>query len=180
MMAPICGVGAAAVLVCALIRGLESTVRGLVCWTFSSLAAVLALAVYFSSYSFAPDVPAILFAVGGTGVMAVIIMLIELFAPSKRFQKHRTDEYDVSRSESALNLVMVIMTSVFGAAVIAGEYMGGAALSGICLVPAAAMSLRQLSYYLHLARLESVMADTDEKKRARLMKTLDDNTSRKL
>lgn len=180
MITVICGVGAAAVLICALIRGLDGTVKGLAGWTFSSLAAALSMAVYFSQNRFAPDYSALLFALGGVGAMAVMIMLIELFAPSRRFRRHGQEEYDVSRSEAALNLVMIIVTAVLAAAAAAGEHFDMLPLSGICLVPAGAISLRQLSYYLHLAKRESMLADTDERKRARLIRGLGENGGRRL
>ncbi len=180
MITVICGMGAVAVLVCALIRGLDSTVRGLVSWTFSSLAAVLSMAVYFSQNRFTLDFPALLFALGGIGIMAVIIMLIEFFAPSGRFKKHAQEAFDVSRSEAALNLVMIIITAVLASAAAAGENADMLTLSGLCLIPAAAISIRQLSYHLHLAKRESLQADSDEKKRLRLMRGLGDSTGNKL
>ena len=180
MITVICGIGAIAVLLYALIKGLERIVRGLVCWTFSSLAAVLSMAVYFSQNRFSPDFPAIFYALGGVGIMAVIIMLIEFFAPSKRFRKQEQTDYDVKRSEAALDLVMIIITAVLGASTCAGEYADMLQLSGLCLIPAAAISIRQLSFYLHLAKLESSLSDTDDRKRTSLMKTLSDNTGRKL
>lgn len=165
--------GTLAELVCVLIRPLSGNGRGLVCWTIASLCTVLASVVFFAgSGRLVPDLELMAPAAAGLGAVTAIILLIELCAPSKRFHRVKT-EYDSRIAEDCLNLVLAIVASVLAAAAVFFVLvMGREALCGICLIPAAAVSLRQLSYFLYRAKLDSAAEKDDSRRRESLIRSL--------
>lgn len=165
--------GAAAVLVTALIRGLSDTRRGLLCWTFSSIASVAAAVVYFSEAGdISPDFLTMRNAIFGTLIIALIIMIVELFAPSRRLRHREDAEYNKASAENALNIVLIVIvaSAAFGAAV--AEFGGREEFCVLGIVPAAALSLRQLSYFMYRGRLDSLSENADTEKRRLLIRSL--------
>lgn len=173
MIAAILAAGAVCILTAALIKDLRETTRGLVCWTLSMLASVISSVIFFASAgSFSPDLRTF-----GTGLMALgaviaVIFLIELFAPSKRLRRHGKGEYDDLEAERSLNVVFVIIVSALTAFVCAAELLRITYLIGLCLIPASAVSARQLSYFLYLARTETNREPTEKQRREEAVKRL--------
>lgn len=165
--------GAAAVLVTSLIRGLPPTRRGLLCWTFSSIASVAAAVVYFAGAGeLSPDFLTLRNALLGTLIIVMLILVVELFAPSRRF-RHRDDaEYNKASAENALNIVLIVIvaSAAFGAA--AAELFGSGEFCVLGLIPASALSIRQLSYFMYRGRLDSLRENADDEKRRELIRSL--------
>ncbi len=165
--------GAAAVLVAALIRGISSTRRGLLCWTFSSIASVAASVVYFAMAGrVSPDFVTLRNAVTGTLAIVLIILLVELFAPSRRFKMREDADYDKASAENALNVVFAVTVSAGAAAAVAAELFGASEFCVLGLLPAAALSLRQLSYFMYRGRIDSLSENKDEQRRLSVIKSL--------
>ncbi len=163
MIRLIIGAGAVGVLIASLVRTLSDNVRGLVCWTISSLALVISAVVYFSGVDGLSLNRQVLFnCAAAAAALTALILLIELFAPSRRLRSRDKAEYDSRAAEQSLNIVFVITAWVLAAAAAATELFGADTLTGICLVPAAAVSIRQLSYFLYRARTDT--ADKTEKR----------------
>ncbi len=148
--------GAVCMLITALIRTVPENTRGLVCWTVSSLTTAIALLYYFvMSDGFSIDVKVIPPAAAAFGAVLVLILIIEFFAPSKRFKKRDKAEYDADAAERSLNVVFAITAAVLCAVSAASDFFGEDSLLGLCLIPALAISVRQLSYCLYCSRISS-------------------------
>ncbi len=166
-------VGAAAVLVTALVRGLGSTRRALLCWTFSAIASVAASVVYFAGAgSIYPDFVTLRNALAGVLFIALIIMVTELFAPSHRLKQREDKDYDKISAENALNIVFTVIVSAGAAAAVVSEFIGATEFCVLGLVPAAALSLRQLSYFMYRGRLDSLSENKDVERRREVIKSL--------
>lgn len=173
MIAVILACGALAVVVTALVRGISDTYRGLVCWTFSAIASAAAAVVYFSqSGSFMPDLGSIITGLAGSGIIAVLVLLIELFAPSKRLRRKGGAEYDPRSTEAALNIVMIILTCAAVTAAACCERLSQVQFSVLGIIPAAAVSIRQLSCFMYRVKQDTLAADEASARRARLIKSL--------
>ncbi len=167
----LCGV--LAVLVTALIHPLSETYRGMICWTFAALSSVLAAAVYFSdAREFSPDFNGLAGAAAAFGLTAVSVLAIELFAPSKRLKNADKRDYNRAEAEKALNVVLAITAGAATAAGCTCGYLGATEFSIIGIVPLAAISIRQLSYFLYRVKLDLLSADEASVKRGKLLKTL--------
>ena len=165
--------GAAAVLVTALIRGLSDTRRGLLCWTFSSIASVSAAVVYFiGAGSIAADLFSLRNALFGTLIIVLLILIVEFFAPSRRLRQREDAEYNKASAENALNIVLavIVASAAFGAA--AAEFGGKEEFCVLGIIPAAALSIRQLSYFMYRGRLDSLSENADTEKRRLLIRSL--------
>ncbi len=148
--------GALCLLISSLIRSLAENTRGLVCWTISSLTAAMALLYYLVlSGSFDIDVKVIPPVAAAFGGVLALILRIELLAPPKRFKMRAKTEYDAAAAERSLNMVFAITAAVFCAAAAVSDFFGEESLLALCLIPALAISLRQLSYYLYRSRVSS-------------------------
>ncbi len=165
--------GAAAVLVTLLIRDAVPTRRGLLCWTFSSIASVAAAVVYFAGAgSIRPDMYTLRNAVFGALIIALIILVVELFAPSHRLRHREDTNYDKAAAEGALNIVLAVMTASMALAACAAELVGAYEFCVLGLVPAAALSIRQMSYYMYKGRLDSLTENKDNEKRRSIVRSL--------
>ncbi len=165
--------GAAAVLVTALIRGLTPTRRGLLCWTFSSIAAVAAAVVYFAGAgNITPDILSLRNAVFGVLMIALIIMLVELFAPSHRLRQREDKDYDKASAESALNIVFAVVVASSALSALLAEVFGRNEFCVLGLVPAAALSLRQLSYFMYRGRVDSLSENDETERRRTVIRSL--------
>lgn len=168
----LCG-GMAAVLVTSLIRGISDTYRGMICWTFSAVASVAAAVVYFSGAGeLAPDLRAILTSLSGAGAVGALVLLIELFAPAGRFRTRERTEYDRPSAENALNIVMIIISCACAISSVICEAAGAAQFSLFGIIPLAAVSIRQLSYFMFRAKRDTLTADADEALRTRIIREL--------
>lgn len=165
--------GTICVLISALIRDLHETVRGLVCWTISALAHVISAVIYFASAGYvAINGKALVSTAAALAGIVAIILLIELTAPSKRFHRRGKDEYDSLEAERSLNIVFVIIVSALTAFAAALESLNAAELTGLCLIPASAVSARQLSYYLYRARTDTSREPTEKQLRENAVRSL--------
>lgn len=165
--------GAAAVLVTALIRGLSDTRRGLLCWTFSAIASVVSCVVWFSGAGdISPDFITLRNALFGILTIALLIMILELFAPSRRFRSREDASYNKAHAESALNVVLIVITASALVGAAAAELCGREEFCVLGLIPAAALSIRQLSYFMYRGRLDSLSENADSEKRRRLIRSL--------
>lgn len=165
--------GILCVLVAALIRDLRETVRGLVCWTISVLAHGISVVVFFaSSGGITINSRAVVTTAAALAGITAIILLIELTAPAKRLRRRGRDEYDSLEAERSLNIVFVIIVSaltVFAAALVS---LNAAELTGLCLIPAAAVSARQLFYYLYRARTDTSRELSEKQLRENAVRSL--------
>ena len=144
--------GALAVLVCALVRSLDETRRGLFCWTVSSLAYGLAAVVFFSQGErFSADFPQLIAGLGAAAACAALAFAAELAAPSKRLRRGERPAVDTAAGERSFNFVAVIICAVMALAAAVSAAFSRTAEVLVCVVPAAALSLRQLSYFLGTA-----------------------------
>lgn len=165
--------GAAAVLVTALIRGLSDTRRGLLCWTFSAIASAVAAIVYFSGAGdISPDMFTLRNALLGALIIAVLIMTVELFAPSHRLRHREDADYNKASAESALNIVLIVIVTSASIGAAAAELCGREEFCVLGLIPSAALSIRQLSYFMYRGRLDSLTENADSEKRRSLIRTL--------
>ncbi len=166
--------GTLAVLVTALIKDISDTYRGMICWTFSALASLSAVIVYFACFGdYRPDFSIVISGLAGAGLIAVIVLIIELLAPTKRFRMMQHTDYDRSSAENALNIVMIIAAGVSSAAVCCCEWLSAVEFSIFGLIPAAAVSVRQLSLYLHRTKMDTLTADEVTTKKKKLVKQLE-------
>ena len=158
--------GALSVLCSILIRQMKLTTRGLVCWTISSIAFVISAVVFFAGAAyFTPDMRAVAIGACAVGVLISISLLIELLAPSKRLRYRDREEYDIHCAEISLNLVFVIITSVLTVIAFAAEIADLPYLTAVAIIPGAAISVRQLSYFLYRAKVDTRISETDEQRR---------------
>lgn len=165
--------GALCVLIAALVRDLRETVRGLVCWTISVLAHGISAVVYFASArSLMIDQRAFISTAAALVGIVAVILLIELIAPAKRLRRHRRDEYDSFEAERSLNIVFVIVVSALTVFAAALEQLDADGLTGLCLIPAAAVSARQLSYYLYRARTDTSRELSEKQLRENAVRSL--------
>lgn len=174
MISIILSSGTLAILVTVLVKEISATMRGLVCWSFSSIASVASLLVYFSeAEGYTPELSSVLNGLAGFVVVVACVLLIELFSPAKRFRKGERKEYDHDKAEDSLNIVMMIVSSSAAVSVVCCEFFGGVQFSIIAIIPLAAVSIRQLSYFMHRVKMDTIRADAMVVKRARLIKSLD-------
>lgn len=165
--------GVLAVLVTALLKDLSDTYRGMICWTFSSIASVSSLIVYFAgSGGFRPDLSILISGLAGVGLITVIVLLIELFAPAKRLRKKERTDYDRTGAENALNIVMIIAAGAASAAACCCEYFSVVQFCIFGIIPAAAISIRQLSLYLYRVKQDTLTTDKASVRRKKLIKQL--------
>lgn len=165
--------GAVFVLSSVFVRDITATSRGLGCWTISSVTTVLASVLFFAEYgSFSPEPYAIRTGILSFAVLVCIILLIELAAPSHRLRRREKLEYNSVAAEKALNTVFVIICAALMTAAVASSLADNAFFIGFCLVPAAAISIRQLLYFLYLARLETTLDHSEKSKREESLKRL--------
>lgn len=165
--------GVLCVLIAALIRDLRETVRGLVCWTVSTLAHGISTAVYFAAAgSITINQRALVSTAAALAGIVAIILLIELIAPAKRLSRHKKDEYDSLEAERSVNIVFVIVVSALTVFAAALEWLGSGELTGLCLIPAAAVSARQLSYYLYRARTDTSRELSEKQLRENAVRSL--------
>ncbi len=156
MIFTILSFGALCVLIATLIHDLRETVRGLVCWTISVLAHGISTVVYFgTSGSITIDQRALISTAAALVGITAIILLIELIAPAKRLRRRGKDEYDSLEAERSVNIVFVIAVSALTIFAAALEMLDASGLTALCIIPAAAVSARQLSYYLYRARTDT-------------------------
>lgn len=173
MIFTVLSAGALCVLIAALIRDLRETVRGLVCWTISVLAHGISAVVYFASAgSITINQRALISAAAALAGVTAIILLIELIAPAKRLRKHNKEEYDSLEAERSVNIVFVIVVSALTVFACALERLGTGELTGLCLIPAAAVSARQLSYYLYRARTDTSRELSEKQLRENAVRSL--------
>lgn len=157
----------------ALIKELSGTVRGLVCWTLASLSLGLSAAVYFgSSGGFSVNEDSLAAGACGIGALAVLMLLIELAAPAKRFRRKKPMEYDSRAAEQSLNIVFVITAAALSCAACAADMLGAEFMTVLCIIPAAAISLRQLSYFLYCSKCDASGDRTEKQRRESLLKSL--------
>ncbi len=165
--------GAAAVLVTALVRGITSTRRGLICWTFASIAGVAACVVYFAGAGrLYPDFVTLRNAVIGTLFIALIILVLELFAPSHRLRQREDADYNKASAENALNIVLAVITSAAAVSAAACELLGAEEFCVLGLVPTASISIRQLSFFMYRGRLDSLTENEDNERRRVVIQSL--------
>ncbi len=173
MITAILGTGIIAVLSTVFVKRMNDTMRGLVCWTFSMLALLAALIVYYSGASaFSADLGAVGSALIGAGAVVVLVLLIELFAPAARFRSARLRDYDRSSAEETLNIVMAICTFAAVTAACCTEYFGSPQFCAFGIIPALAISLRQFSYFIYRTKQDTLTADKDENRRMKLLRSL--------
>ena len=173
MICVILGLGAVAVLVTVLVRTLSATLRCLVCWTFGSVAACAASVVYFcSGGTVRAELGSVLAGAFGALTVGLIALVIELFSPSKRLRGKRQTEYDSERAENALNIIMAILAASAALSAAVCERCGAQDHCILGLVSAAAVCLRQLSYFMYRAKLDTARSDDAAVQRACLLKTL--------
>lgn len=167
-------IGTLAILITALVKEISATMRGLVCWSFSSIASVASLLVYFSeAEGYKPELSSVFNGLAGFAVVVACVLLIELFSPAKRFRKGERKEYDRDKAEDSLNIVMMIVASSAAVSVVCCEFFGEIQFSILAIIPLAAVSIRQLSYFMHRVKMDTIRADAIVVKRARLIKSLD-------
>ncbi len=148
--------GALCMLISLLIRSVTENTRELVCWTISSLTAAMALLYYLVlSNSFDIDIKVIPPVAAAFGGVLALILLIEFLAPAKRFKRRDKTEYDAASAERSLNMVFAITAVSLCAAAAISDFLKEDSLLSLCLIPALAISLRQLSYYLYRSRVSS-------------------------
>lgn len=171
--------GAAAIFVTAFKRLSSETVCGLVCWTFSAIASVIAAVVYFSccsdlTFQFSAVPPVAV----GVGIAAVLVMALELAAPAKRLRGSRLTDYDRATAERSFNIIMVIIMAAGAVCASACELCSAAHYSVLGIVPALSVSLRQLSYFMYRVKLDTLSADKDEERRNVVLRSLGSRTRR--
>ncbi len=165
--------GMICVLISALIRDLSETVRGLVCWTISVLAQAISAVVYFASANTVTiNSRALISTAAALAGIVAIILLIELIAPAKRLRRRGRYEYDSLEAERSLNIVFVIIVSALTVFAAALEVSTAEELTSICLIPAAAVSARQLSYYLYRARTDTSRELSEKQLRENAVRSL--------
>lgn len=163
--------GLAAAGICGAARGLSENTRGLVCWTAAALSLGLSAVIFFGgSDGFVAEPQRIWTGLCALGALVALTLLIELVAPSKRFRKKDKAEYDPREAERALNLVFVICAAVLSAAAAAASAFNEELLTGLCIIAAAAISVRQLSFFLYCAKTDSARALTDKQRRENILK----------
>ncbi len=173
MISLVLGIGAVAALVTSLIKGESATLRWLVCWTFSVISSIAASIVFYASGGgMIADFGSVISGLCGAGIVAAAALAIELFAPSKRLRSKTTAEYDREMAENAVNVVMVILVSSSAFAAVLTEQLGVSEYSIFGLLPACAISLRQLSYFMHRVKLDTLRTDDVAVKRSMLLKQL--------
>ncbi len=165
--------GAAAVLVTLLIKGTAPTRRGLLCWTFSAIASAAAAVVYFAGAgNIRPDMFTLRNALFGALMIALIIMVVELFAPSRRLKQREDTNYDKTAAENALNIVFAVMTASAALCACIAELADAYEFCILGIVPAAALSIRQLSYFMYRGRMDSLTENKDNEKRRGIISSL--------
>lgn len=173
MITAILSTGGAAVLVTAVIKGMSGTMRGLVCWTFGAISAAAATVVFYAcGGGVIADFGAVLSGLCGAAIIAAAVLAIELFAPAKRLRTKEKTDYDREAAENALNIVMAILAASAAAAAVITETLGSGEYSVFGLLPAAAVSIRQLSYFMYRVKLDTLRADDTSAKRSMLLKRL--------
>lgn len=173
MIAILYGLCAVALLVTVLIKKLSDTLRGLVCWTISAITSAICMVIYFSvSSAFTAELSAIIPAIMGIGVVAVIAVLIELLSPASRFRTERVKEYDRAAAESSLNIVLLLICCAASAAAAATELLSQVQFSIFGMIPAMAISIRQLTYFMGRVKSDTLNTQAHEQKRRLLLRSL--------
>lgn len=173
MISFVLGIGTVAVLVTSLMKEVPPTLRLLICWTFSTISSIAASIVFYANgRGMIADFGSVLSGLCGAGIVASAALAIELFAPSKRLRSKNTAEYDREMAENAVNVVMVILVSSSVLAAVLTEQLGASEYSVFGLLPACAISLRQLSYFMHRVKLDTLRTDDVAVKRSLLLKQL--------
>lgn len=144
--------GTAAILGSVLVKGIDEIRRGLFCWTVSSLDFVICAVVFFSRLEgFSFNFPQL---AGGLCSLLICILLAlaaEIISPSKRLRHREKNPRDTHSGERSFNFVAVIICAVLAAMCGISATLQATSLVVLGVVPAAAISLRQLSYYLSAA-----------------------------
>lgn len=173
MIRMIISAGAAAVLITLLVRGITATRRGILCWTFSSVSTLAACVVYFAGAgNIRPDIFSLKNAFFGFLIIALIVMLLEFFAPSRRFRKREDINYNKTAAEDALNVVLAITVASSAFAAVLAELAGEYDFCILGLAPAVAVSFRQLSYFMYRSRVDSLYENEDSTRRRKLLRSL--------
>ena len=68
---------------------------------------------------------------------------------------------------------MMIVASSAAVSVVCCEFFGGVQFSIIAIIPLAAVSMRQLSYFLYRVKMDTMRSDALVVKRSKLIKSLD-------
>ncbi|MGN0650257.1 MAG: hypothetical protein ACI4KM_07460 [Oscillospiraceae bacterium] len=152
--------------------------RGIVCWTLSALTLALSGAVLIgTNQGYTPDLRIIVPALMAAGAVLAICFAVELAAPSKRLRGGKI-EYDIRRSEDALNLVLAIVTSVLAAAAGLSGILLPEELGGALLIPALGISLRQVSYSLYRIRKDSLAPKSNNQLKEEITQKLGGTSSK--
>lgn len=169
--------GGCAVLFCGVLLKLGEK-RGIVCWTLSALTFALSGAELLGTHhSYIPDMSLIIPALMAIGAVLAIIFAVELAAPSKRLRGAKI-EYDVRRSEDALNLVLAIVTAALALAAGFSGVILPEELGGVMIIPALGISIRQVSYSLFRAKNDSLAPKTERQLKEEITKKLGGTSSK--
>lgn len=157
----------------ALIKEFSENTRALLCWTSATLTFVISAVVFFACYGeFSFDWKAILTGAAGAVLLCALVVMIELLAPEKRRRKRDNAPYDSREAERSLNTVFVMTCVVLAAAAAVADGIGETFMTGVCLIPAAAVSIRQLSYSLYCAKTDTARELSPQKQRENALKKL--------
>lgn len=168
--------GAIAILCSALVKSIDEIRRGLFCWTVSTLSFVIGAIVFFSrAEGFLFNIPQLLGGVGSLCACALLALGAEIISPSKRLRKREKGQKDTESGERSFNFVGVIVCAVLAAVCAFAAAAQEDSLVVISVVPAAAISLRQLSFYLSAA---GSGAQTEKERAQALKKRLMANDKR--
>lgn len=176
-MTTIIAIGGCAVLFCGVLLKLGDK-RGIVCWTLSALTLALSGAVLLGTHRYyTPDMSIVIPALMAIGAVLAICFAVELAAPSKRLRGGKV-EYDIKRSEDALNLVLAIVTAALAAAAGLSGVILPEELGGVLLIPALGISIRQVSYSLFRAKNDSLAPKSDRQLKEEITKKMGGTSSK--
>lgn len=145
-------IGSVLVLGSVLVKNVDETRRGLFCWTISTLSFVISAVIFFLqidgiSFNFRQLISGLT----SLFVCALLALAAEIISPSKRLRKREKDLKDIQSGERSFNFVAMIICAVLAAVCAAASAFDEVSLVLLAVIPAAAISMRQLSYYLSSA-----------------------------
>jgi len=169
----IISLGTVAVLITSLIKDISSSMRRLIGWTFAALTTVGSAVVYFCvGGRFRFQLQPIIAGLCGAAVVLLMAFALEALSPSKRLRSGDKTDYNSEKAEDALNVIVAVIAASVTLAAGACERFGAEPYSILGIVPATAIALRQMSYFMYRVKLDTTRPDDITIKRSRLIKRI--------
>lgn len=165
--------GAAAVLVCALMKSIPPQTRMLVCWSLATICHCICAVLFFAcSGRLTVDVSQIVPAVMGLTLLAALTVGLELLSPLRKSRSKNPSERDAEAEERSLNIVLALTAGALSLFAVLGEKTENPLLTGLSLVVSASISIRQTWLFLRFSGKQHDEESSAVYKRSAIMKRL--------